>query len=206
MMIFCLLMLMPVRAVAGADTGRILLESEEMVSNMTNSGRHTFMSFNAEEWGTGYEKSELSAGKLNATVLTMQNGYLSVTPDLEYSLIKEPDIVYTATYMFSDDGLYACNVRTVLSDMNKEKICASLEKLLSAIADRLPQEDANGMPLKLTYSQTELNEDMKIQNVYLGEEGTFLCLQICYFRGLLIFDINTGLIEYFPSYVSEAIG
>lgn len=153
------------------------------------------------DWLTDYETC-ISVTPGNAVLLadseefeewritTMENGDVSVTTCAVFNMYEYD---FDLTEVFSEEGLYCCNLRTVFDAAEIEAVKGLLQSILTS--DGKP-DSVLGFDLE----SCELQDvsALRIEVLWTGTDGTFKVVQIAEFMGNIIFDVNTGLSEYFP--------
>lgn len=134
-------------------------------------------------------------------VSKMPNGHISVRTNIE-SVFEGSEASYTTTFVFSEDGLYACNMRSIFTTENDFELRKALSEISMMIGQAAGMTDSNGEQIVTDYSECDM-DNLKISYVWTAEDGTFIALQMVSFMDSVIVDINTGLISYFTKLLNN---
>lgn len=128
-------------------------------------------------------------------VQEMPNGHISVDTNME-SVFTGSERAYTTTFVLSEEGLYACNMRTIFSKKDDAELRKTISETSMMIGQVAGMTDANGVQIVTDYSECDM-DNFKASYIWVAEDGTFIALQMASLKSSVIVDVNTGLISYF---------
>lgn len=131
----------------------------------------------------------------------MQNGHISMDTNME-SVFADSERAYTTTFVFSEEGLYTCNMRTMFSKEDDTELRKNISEISAMIGETVGMTDANGLQLITDYSECDL-DNFKASYIWVAEDGTFIALQMASLKNIFFVDVNTGLISYFTMLLND---
>ena len=182
---------------------RNVFDGRRFINILYDGDANAFAAINGEMWGTAYVDSAFAGENgEEGDVSTMPDGNISVRSHRIYQLVEEDSLLFTATFVYSEEGLYASNVRATFENQTDAEIRRALHSLVSAFSEELGSTDANGVTVDADFTDVDIYS-ARTQYAWLGADGSFLRLHVYSFMNSVYVDISTGLIAYFPNYITE---
>ncbi|MBR6300912.1 MAG: hypothetical protein IKR36_08420 [Clostridia bacterium] len=170
----------------------------EFVKRFASDETGEYTAFNGEAWGLLYEDSSVKEEASEKNVMTSENGDIFATPDQKFCIAEQTELVFDTEYAFAkESGLYGVNVRFVFQKVTDEFIVESLTMLISGFADAFGAVDSMGKEIPEGFEGIDIH-NYKERYIYLGENDTFLRLNLRSFQNAVILDVDTGLVSAFP--------
>ena len=170
----------------------------EFVKRFASEETGEYIAFNGEAWRLLYEDSSVKDEASEKNVMTSENGDVFASPDAKYCIAEQEQLLFDTEYAFTKEGsLYGVNVRFVFQRVPDEFIVESLTMLISGFADAFGAVDSMGNEVPAGFEGIDIH-NYKERYIYLGENDTFLRLNLRSFQNAVILDVDTGLVSAFP--------
>ena len=177
---------------------KVAITLTEFVKRFISDETGEYIAFNGEAWGLLYEDSSVKDETNEKNVITSEKGDIFASPDQKFSIAEQAESVFDTEYAFSkENGLYGVNVRFIFQNVKDEFIVESLTMLISEFADAFGAVDSMGKEVSASLEGIDIH-DYKERFIYLGENDTFLRLNLNSFLNVVFLDIDTGLVSAFP--------
>lgn len=191
----------------GEAGGKVVMQEGTVAAACRDEGLGTFIPAGGLAWHMSLNEAvalfqggdaENQAAALDTSrTLTMPNGHISFTPNITFGF-QECDLPFDVTYVFSETGLYACNLRTTIAlseiDARREELTA----LTAALIQAYGEAEYTGESYTEDYSRADFSAFKSDMAWFQGD--TFLSLQAVRFRDAVYVDVNTGITSYFAKY------
>lgn len=188
----------------GEADGRVILREATIAAACRDDQGSAFIPAGGLAWQMSLDEADAllqdgdgapqTAAQDKSRTLTMPNGHISFTPNITFGF-QECDLPFDVTYVFSETGLYACNLRATiaLSEINARR--ETLTALTAALIQAYGEAEYTGETYTVDYSSADFSTLRSELVWFLGD--TFLSLQAVCFRDTVYVDVNTGVTSYF---------
>ena len=188
----------------GEADGRVILREATIAAACRDDQGSAFIPAGGLAWHMSLDEAAAllqdgdgapqTAAQDKSRTLTMPNGHISFTPNITFGF-QECDLPFDVTYVFSETGLYACNLRATiaLSEINARR--ETLTALTAALIQAYGEAEYTGETYTVDYSSADFSTLRSELVWFLGD--TFLSLQAVCFRDTVYVDVNTGVTSYF---------
>ena len=191
----------------GEADGRVILREATIAAACRDDQGSAFIPAGGLAWHMSLDEAAAllqdgdgapqTAAQDKSRTLTMPNGHISFTPNITFGF-QECDLPFDVTYVFSETGLYACNLRATiaLSEINARR--ETLTALTAALIQAYGEAEYTGESYTEDYSRADFSAFKSDMAWFQGD--TFLSLQAVRFRDAVYVDVNTGITSYFAKY------
>ena len=179
---------------------QVAITLTEFVKRFISDETGEYIAFNGEAWGLLYEDSSVKDETSEKNVMTSEKGDIFASPDQKFSIAEQEQLVFDTEYAFTKaNGLYGVNVRFIFQNVQDEFIVESLTMLIDEFADAFGAVDSMGKEVSASFEGIDIH-NYKERFIYLGENDTFLRLNLNSFLNVVFLDIDTGLVSAFPKF------